>query len=70
MKIFKNSIQIKKMKYWSLFDDLIAHMLSNKRLNPIVTELYELQQIQINHSSDIDFFIYEYNRHNKEIKSI
>ena len=45
-------------------------MLSNKRLNPIVTELYELQQIQINHSSDIDFFIYEYNRHNKEIKSI
>ena len=45
-------------------------MLSNKRLNPIVTELYELQQIRINHSSDIDFFIYECNIHNKELKSI
>ena len=33
IKILKNAIQIKKKKYWS-------HMLNNKKLNTIVTELF------------------------------
>ena len=85
----------KKRKILIIFDDLIADMLSNKRLNPIVTLLFirgkklnisiffttqsyfavpktirlnsthyfvikipnkrELQQIALNHLSDIDF---------------
>ena len=36
----KNIIQIKKRKALILFDDMIANMLSNKNLNPIVTELF------------------------------
>ena len=95
-----NTIQIeeynsnKKHQILIVFDDMITDMLSNKKLNPIVTELFirgrklnislvcntqfyftvpknrlnsthyfimkipnkrELQQIAINHSSDIDF---------------
>ena len=85
----------KKRKILIVFDDIIADMLSNKKLNPIVTKLFlrgrklnislvfitkyyfalpknitlncmhqfimkipnkrEIQQIAINHSSDIDF---------------
>ena len=85
----------KKRKVLIVFDDMIADMINNKRLNPIVTELFirgrklgifivfitqsyfkvpkdvrfnsahffivkisnkrELQQIALNHSSDIDF---------------
>ena len=30
----------KKRKILILFDDMIADMLSNKKLNPIVTELF------------------------------
>ena len=30
----------KKQKIWIVFDDLIADMLSNKKLNPVVTELF------------------------------
>ena len=30
----------KKQKILIVFDDMIAHMLSNKKLNAIVTELY------------------------------
>ena len=85
----------KKGKILIVFDDMIADMINNKRLNPIVTELFirgrklgisivfitqsyfkvpkdvrlnsthffimkipnkrELQQIALNHSSDIDF---------------
>ena len=30
----------KKRKILIVFDDMIAHMLSNKKLNPIVTELF------------------------------
>ena len=33
IKILKNAIQIKKKKYWS-------HLLNNKKLNTIVTELF------------------------------
>ena len=85
----------KKRKVLIVFDDMIADMINNKKLNPIVTELFvrsrklnisivfimqsyvkvpkdvrlnsthffimkipnktELQQIALNHSSDIDF---------------
>ena len=85
----------KKHKILIVFDDMIADMINNKKLNPIVTELFirgrklnislvfitqsyfkvpkdvrlntthffimkipnkrELQQIALNHSSDIDF---------------
>ena len=86
---------IKKRKVLIIFDDMIADMINNNKLNPIVTELFirgrklnisivfitqsyfkvpkdvrlnsthffimkipnkrELQQIALNHSSDIDF---------------
>ena len=86
---------IKKRKILIVFDDVIADMINNNRLNPIVTELFirgrklnisivfitqsyfkvpkdvrlnsthfiimkipnkrELQQTELNHSSDIDF---------------
>ena len=40
IKVLKNTIQIKKPKILIVFDDLIADMLSNKKRNPIVTELF------------------------------
>ena len=86
---------IKKRKILIVFDDMIADMINNNKLNPVVTELFirgrklnifivfitqsyfkvpkdvrlnsthffimkipnkrELQQIALNHSSDIDF---------------
>ena len=85
----------KKRKMLIVFDDMIADMINNKKLNPVVTDLFirgkklnisivfitqsyfkasknvrlnsthyfimkipnkkELQQIAINHSSDVDF---------------
>ena len=36
-KILKNTNQIKRL---IVFDDMVTHMLSNKRVNPIVTELF------------------------------
>ena len=36
----KNTIQIKKRKTLVVFDDIIADMLSDKKLNLIVTELF------------------------------
>ena len=85
----------RKRKILIVFDDMIADMINNKKLNPVVTELFirvrklnisivfitqpyfkvpkyvrlnsthffimkipnkiELQQIDLNHSSDIDF---------------
>ena len=96
--VFKNIEEynpIKKRKVLIVFDDMIADMINNNKLNPIVTELFirgrklnisivfitqyyfkvpkdvrlnsthffiikipkkrELQQIALNHSSDIDF---------------
>ena len=84
----------KKRKVWILFNDMIADMINNNKLNPVVTELFirgrkrnisivfitqsyfkvpkdvrlnsthffimkipnkrELQQVALNHSSDID----------------
>ena len=89
VKILKNTIQLKSRKILIVFDNIIADTLSNKNLNPVVTELFirgkkliffflvvvpkniilnsthyflikvpnkiELQQIQLNHSSDINF---------------
>ena len=99
---------IKKHKVLIIFDDMIAEMISNNELNPIVTELFirgrklnisivfimqsyfkvlkdvqlnsshffimkipnkrELQQIALNHSSDIDFkdFMNIYKKSTKE----
>ena len=99
---------IKKRKILIVFDNMIADMISNNRLNPIVTELFirgrklnisivfitqsyfqipkdvrlnsthffimkipnkrELQQIVLNHSSDIDFkdFMNIYKKSTKE----
>ena len=31
---------LKKRKILKLFDDMIADMINNKRLNPVVTELF------------------------------
>ena len=39
IKILKNTIQIKN-KILIMFDDMTADRLSNKKLNPIVTELF------------------------------
>ena len=38
VKILKNIIQLKIKNI--VFDDMIPDMLSNKKLNPIVTELF------------------------------
>ena len=40
IKILKNATQIKKRKILIVFDGMIAGILSNKKLNPIVTELF------------------------------
>ena len=37
-KRLKNTIQTRNAKYL-LFDDMVADMLSNKKLNPVITEL-------------------------------
>ena len=42
MKILNNSINIKKQKILNVFNDMIAYMLINKKLNPVVTELISL----------------------------
>ena len=39
IKRLKNTIQIRK-KILIVFDDMIADMLSNKKFNPIITELF------------------------------
>ena len=99
---------IKKRKVLIIFDDMIADMINNNKLNPIVTELFirgrkfnisivfttlsyfkvpkdvrlnstrffimkipnkrKLQQIALNHSSDIDFkdFMNIYKKSTKE----
>ena len=98
----------KKRKVLIVFDDMIADMINNNKLNPVVTELFirgrklnnslvfitqfyfkvpnnvrlnsthffimkipnkrELQQIALNHSSDIDFkdFMKIYKKYTKE----
>ena len=39
-KILKITIQYKKRKILIVFDDMSADMISNNKLNPIVTELF------------------------------
>ena len=39
--VFKVIIQKKKQKILMVFDDMIADMISNKKLNPKVTELFK-----------------------------
>ena len=107
-KKIENYNPIKKRKVLIVFDDMIADMINNNKLNPIVTELFirgkklnisivfimqsyfkvpkdvrlnsthffilkipnkrGLQQIALNHSSDIDFkdFIKNYKEYTKE----
>ena len=40
IKILNDTIQIKNAKKLIVFDDIIADMLINKKINPIVTELF------------------------------
>ena len=40
IKILNDPIQIKNAKKLIGFDDIIADMLINKKINPIVTELF------------------------------
>ena len=39
-KILKIKNPGKKRKMLIVFDDMIAHMINNKKLNPVVTELF------------------------------
>ena len=38
--MLKNLIQVKKRKILIDFDDIIADKINNKKLNPVVTELF------------------------------
>ena len=40
IKTSKNTTQIKKSKILIVFDDMTADILSNKKLNPILTEFF------------------------------
>ena len=40
IKILKNTIQINNVRILIVFDDMIANMLNNKKLNPVVNELF------------------------------
>ena len=40
IKILKNTNQTENVKYLIVFDDMIADMLTNKKLNSVVTELF------------------------------
>ena len=40
IKILKNIIQTNNKKMLIVFDDIIADMLGNKKLNPIITESF------------------------------
>ena len=48
-KILKNIIQEKKRKVLIVFDDMVADMISDKKLNPIVSELF-IRKFQIKES--------------------
>ena len=110
-KMFEEYNLGKKRKVLIVFDDMIADMVNNKKLNPVVTELFirgrklnisivfitqsylkvqkevrlntthffimkipnkrELQQIALNHSSDVDFkdFIQIYKNYTAKLYS-
>ena len=39
-KVLMNTIQVKKCKILIVFDDMIADMINNKKLNSVVTKLF------------------------------
>ena len=47
-KILKNIIQGKKHKVLIVSDDFIADMINNKKLNPIVAELFIIRGRKLN----------------------
>ena len=63
-KILKITIQIKK-KSINSFDDMIADMINNKKLNPVVTELF-IRGRKLNIS--IVFITQSYFKVSKEIR--
>ena len=52
IKLSKNTIQIKTKKILIVFDDIIADMVSNKKVNPVVTELF-IRGRKVNISLDL-----------------
>ena len=40
IKVLKNPIRTRNVRYWSFCYNMIADMSNNKKLNPIVTELF------------------------------
>ena len=46
-KLLMNTIQIKDRKMLIVFDDIIADMINNKKLNPIVTDFFRVLLIII-----------------------
>ena len=43
-KILKNTIQMKNVKNLMVFDNMIADMLSNKKLDTIITGLFIIEK--------------------------
>ena len=60
----KNGIQIRNVKYYFFFEDIIADMSNNKKLNPIVTELF-IRGRKLNIS--LAFFLYYFVAPKKKI---
>ena len=52
IKLSKNTIQIKTKKILIVFDGIIADMVSNKKVNPVVTELF-IRGRKVNISLDL-----------------
>ena len=52
IKLSKNTIQTKTKKILIVFDDIIADMVSNKKVNPVVTELF-IRGRKVNISLDL-----------------
>ena len=40
INIEEHDLNKRQKKYWSFFDDMTAYMLINKKINPILTELF------------------------------
>ena len=64
-EILKNIIQEKKHKVLIAFDDMIADMINNEKLNPIVTRLF-IRGIKLNVS--IVFITQSYFRVPKDVR--
>ena len=64
-KTLKIIIQEKKLKIIVVFDDMIADIINNKKLNPVVTELF-IRGRKLNIS--IAFIIQSYFKEPKDVK--